>query len=61
MATSITMETVLKINYFIYVLTSLALDCCMWALSSCGERGLLFIAMHGLLILVTSLTVEPRL
>ena len=29
--------------------------------SSCGERGLLFIAVRGLLIAVASLVAEPRL
>ena len=31
------------------------------AFSSCGERGLLFIAVHGLLIAVASLVVEHEL
>ena len=34
---------------------------CAWAFSSCGERGLLFIAVHGLLIAVASLVVEHGL
>ena len=29
--------------------------------SSCGERGLLFVAVHGLLIAATSLVAEHRL
>ena len=29
--------------------------------SSCGERGLLFIAVHGLLIVVASLVAEQEL
>ena len=29
--------------------------CCVWAFSSCGERGLLFVAVHKLLIAVASL------
>ena len=33
----------------------------MQAFSSCGERGLLFIEMHGLLIAGASLVVEHRL
>ena len=32
----------------------LGLRCCTWAFSSCGERGLLFIAVHRLLIVVAS-------
>ena len=31
------------------------------AFSSCGEQRLLFIAVHGLLIVVASLVVEDRL
>ena len=33
----------------------LALRCCVWAFSSCGERGLLFVAVRRLLIAVASL------
>ena len=33
----------------------------MWAFSSCGERGLLFVAVHELLIAVASLVVEHGL
>ena len=48
--------------YFIYLfLAALGLRCCTRAFSSCGERGLLFIAVCGLLIAVASLVVEHRL
>ena len=40
---------------------ALGLCCCTWAFSSCGERGLLFIAVHRLLIAVASLVAEHRL
>ena len=43
------------INLFIYVLAALGLPCCAWAFSSCGEQGLLFVAVRGLLIAVASL------
>ena len=33
----------------------LGLCCCAWAFSSCGEQGLLFMVVHGLLIAVASL------
>ena len=46
---------------FIYFLAMLGLHCCMWAFSSCGEWGLLFVAVHGLLIAVASLVVEHGL
>ena len=49
-------------NKFIYLfLAVLGLCCCARAFSSCGERGLLFVAVHGLLIAVASLVVEHRL
>ena len=51
-----------KINKFIYLfLAPLGLRCCTWAFSSCGEWGLLFIAVCGLLIVVASLVVEHGL
>ena len=50
-----------KINLFIYFLAALGLRCCARAFSSCSERGLLFVAVHGLLIVVTSLVAEHGL
>ena len=50
------------INLFIYLfLAALGLRCCARAFSSCSERGLLFIAMCGLLIAVASLVAEHGL
>ena len=50
-----------KFIYFIYLfLAVLGLCCCVWTFSSCGERGLLFFAVHGLLIAVTSLCCRAR-
>ena len=52
----------LKKIYFIYLfLAVLGLRCCAWAFSSCGEWGLLFVAVCGLLIVVASLVVEHGL
>ena len=53
-------------NKFIYLfvylfMAVLGLCCCAWAFSSCGERGLLFIAVRGLLIVVASLVAEHGL
>ena len=49
-------------NKFIYLfLAALGLPCCVWAFSSCGERGLLFVAVRGLLIVVASLVAEHGL
>ena len=47
---------------FMYVCMSvLGLHCCTQAFSSCSERGLLFVAVCGLLIAVASLVVEHGL
>ena len=44
-----------KFIYFIYLfLAVLGLRCCVRAFSSCSERGLLFVAVHELLIAVAS-------
>ena len=51
-----------KIIYlFILLLALLGLLCCAQAFSSCGERGLLFVAVRGLLIAVASLVAEHEL
>ena len=42
-------------------MAALGLHCCVRAFSSCGEQGLLFIAVRGLLIAVASLAAEHRL
>ena len=43
------------LNRFIYLfLAALGLRCCLRAFSSCSERGLLFVAVRGLLIAVAS-------
>ena len=49
----------LKIIYLF--LAALGLCCCVRAFSSCSERGLLFVAVHGLLIAVASLVAEHGL
>ena len=40
--------------HFIYV-GSAGSPCCLWVFSNCGEWGLLFVTLCGLLIAVTSL------
>ena len=45
----------------IYLLAALGLCCCARAFSSCGKRGLLFVAVCGLLIAVASLVAEHGL
>ena len=51
-----------KLIYLIYLfLAALGLRCCARAFSSCGERGLLFVEVHRLLIAVASLVAEHRL
>ena len=48
--------------YLIYLfMAALDLCCCARAFSSCGERGLLFVVVHGLLIAVASPAAEHRL
>ena len=52
------------LNIFIFIYLSLAvlgLRCCAWAFSSCGEQGLLIIAVHGLLMTVASLVAKHGL
>ena len=39
----------------------LGLRCCVGGFSSCCEWGLLFVAVHGLLIAVASFVAEHRL
>ena len=50
-------------NKFIYlfIFGALGLRYCVRAFSSCSERGLLFIAVQGLLIAVASLVAEHGL
>ena len=47
--------------YLFLFLAALGLHCCAQAFSSCGERGLLFIVVCGLLIVVASLVAEHGL
>ena len=49
-------------NKFIYlfILAALGLRCCLQAFSSCGEPGVLFVAVHGLLIVVAFLCCGAR-
>ena len=47
---------------FVYLfLAALGLHCCTRAFSSCGEQGLLFLGVCGLLIAVASLVAEHEL
>ena len=56
----------LFLNKFIYLfvclfLAVLGLHCCTQAFASCEEQGLLFVAVHRLLIAVASLVAEHGL
>ena len=42
-------------------MAALGFHCCTRAFSSCGERGLLFVVVRGLLSAVASLVVEHGL
>ena len=48
-------------NFCFRVLVALGLHCCMQAFSSCGEQGLLFVVVHGILIVIASTVAEHRL
>jgi len=49
-------------SHFIYLfLVVLDLHCCAQAFSSCGDWGLLLVAVHGLLVEVASLVAEHGL
>ena len=52
-----------KFIYLIYLLylAALGLRCCTRAFSSCGELGLLFLVVHGLLTAVASLVAQHGL
>ena len=51
-----------KVIYFVYLfLAALGLCCCVQVFSSCGEWGLLFVAVSGLLTVVASLVAEHGL
>ena len=49
------------INLFILFLAVLGLRCCAWAFSSCGQQGLLFVAVRGLLTAASFLVEEHGL
>ena len=51
---------VLFFNYLLF-LVSMSLRCCVWAFSSCGEKGLSFVVVCGLVTGVASLVSEHRL
>ena len=52
---------VLMIILTFFFLAALGLHCCVWAFSSCGEWGLLFVVVRGFLLAVASLVVEHGL
>ena len=60
---SVTLWDIEKTIFFFINLFLAALDlrCCTQAFSSCGEQGLLFVVVHGLLIAVASLVAEHGL
>ena len=49
------------LNFIYLFLAVLGLCCCTRAFSSCGEQGLLFVVVSGLLIAVASLVAEHGL
>ena len=51
----------INLFYLFLFVAALCLRCCARAFSSCGEWGLLFVAVSGLLIVVPSLVAEHGL
>ena len=49
------------IYFYLFIFGCVGSSLCVRAFSSCGKQGLLFIAVHGLLIAVASLVAEHRL
>ena len=47
--------------FYLFIFGCAGSRCCAQAFSSCGEQGLLFIAVHVLLIAVASFVAEHRL
>ena len=56
-----TPTTPFSVLFFFLFLAALGLHCCTQAFSSCGERGLLFVLVRRLLIVVASPVVEHGL
>ena len=59
--TSLGVSIVLSFLFIYLFLAVLGLHCCIWASPSCDDWGLLFVAVHGLLIVVASLVIEHGL
>ena len=51
----------LFIYFYLFIFGCDGSRCCAWTFSSCSERGLLFIAVRGLLTVVASLVAEHGL
>ena len=47
--------------FFLFLFLAVLGFCCVWANSGCSERGLLFVAVCGLLTAVASLVAEHGL
>ena len=56
-----TCKTPVYLPPLFFFLAVLDLRCCARAFSSCGEQGVLFVAVRGLLIVVASLVAEHGL
>ena len=51
----------MQYTFFLFLAALGLCCCCTWAFSSCGEQGLLFAMVRGLLIAVASLVAEHGL
>ena len=58
MSSHLNSKVPLNIYLFIYLFMAVLGLCCCAAFSSCSERGLLFVVVHGLLIALASLVAE---
>ena len=55
-------DVILFFFFFIFLfMAAVGLRCCVRPFSSCSERGLLFVVVRGLLIVVASLVAEQGL
>ena len=58
---SVLIANLFFVKFICLFFAALGLCCCARAFSSCGEWGLLFVVVHGLLIAVSSLVAEHGL
>ena len=55
------LRPLLPCSFFFFLIYFLPRCVCAQVFSSCGKQGLLFVKVHGLLIVIASLVAEHRL